>query len=215
MKNNTSLIVNVVLGIAVIGLYILYFTSGSKQSTTSNTDKPKTEEKTKAKENTSKGEIKIAYVNSDTLLSKYEYYKTAKKDLETKGRIIQSDVQKRGNAFQNELLSYQKSANTMTQQQIQDKEKSLAAKQQELQLYQRDQEESYLKVEQETMKKLSDNIREFLDKYAKEKGYTFIFGYSEANLTIGLIQTDKAYDITAEVIEGLNDEYKAGQKKDK
>ena len=48
-------------------------------------------------------------------------------------------------------------------------------------------------------------IEEFLTEYNKTKGYSYIVAYEQ-----GLFYfKDTAYNITAEVISGLNDQYKA------
>jgi outer membrane protein len=51
-----------------------------------------------------------AYINSDTLLSKYEYAKDMNKRLEDKGKVSKAEVTKqRQQAFQREVAEYQKS----------------------------------------------------------------------------------------------------------
>ncbi|MCF0202677.1 MAG: OmpH family outer membrane protein, partial [Bacteroidaceae bacterium] len=53
-------------------------------------------------------------------------------------------------------------------------------------------------------KQLTDSIHNFIARYNKAKGYTFILSKSGDNM----LYADKACDITKEVIEGLNKEYK-------
>ena len=60
-------------------------------------------------------------------------------------------------------------------------------------------------AEQEKYNKaLHDSIANYLTKYNKDKKYSIIFSKSGDNL----LYADKAYDITNEVIAGLNKAYK-------
>jgi len=157
---------------------------------------------------------KFAFVNSDTLLEKYSYYKEMKKDLETKGRIIDADLRNRASTFQNEVVLFQKSVGSMTIDQGKNTEQLLAAKEQELGRYKQTVENDYLKDEQDRSKKLNNNINEFIKKYAEENGYTFIFSYSKNATGVGLLYGQDALNITEDVVKKMNDEYKP-EKKDK
>ena len=55
-------------------------------------------------------------------------------------------------------------------------------------------------------KALHDSIANYLKAYNKDKKYSIIFSKSGDNL----LYADKAYDITNDVIAGLNKAYKGG-----
>lgn len=57
-----------------------------------------------------------------------------------------------------------------------------------------------------TMDDLKTRINEFLKEYNKKKGYSYIFSYS-SSLNV-LFYKDSAYNITDEVVAGLNEAYK-------
>ncbi len=78
----------------------------------------------------------IVFVNSDSLLTKYEYFKDMSARLEKKGKAAQADLVNRGQAFQREVAEYQKAAATMSADRRQATEQRLQRKQQELQAYQ-------------------------------------------------------------------------------
>ena len=59
-------------------------------------------------------------------------------------------------------------------------------------------------------KVLHDSIANYLARYNKDKKYSIIFSKSGDNL----LYADKAYDITKEVISGLNKAYKGKLKKE-
>ncbi len=209
---NTSSIINIVLGIAVVILYILHFTQSSASKTETTPSKKNT-----AKENTKndtesdvKAVLKVAYVNVDSLDSKYEFSINARKTMQTKERILQSDLEKRAMNLQNEVVTFQKTMNTMTMDQAKGREQELMKKQQDLEQYRQSAGSGYMKEEQELQKKLLNNINGFMKKYAEENGYDYILTYSGAGS--GTLYGNPALDITEPVIKGLNEEYKAEKK---
>lgn len=212
MKNN-SLIFNGLLAIAVLVLYILYFVGNNKATTNNNKTSTTTNSKITPSTKNISGEIKIAFVNTDTLLAKYEFAKATRKDLETKGRLIDSDLRNRQTNLQNAVISFQNSAGTMTQQKIEETRQSLAMKEQELRQYGQSQELEFAKEEQKLTEKLRDNLSEYVKKYAEANGFTYILTYSKANPGVGLMYGVPTADITEEILKGLNEEYKEGQKK--
>lgn len=205
----TSQITQIVLAIAVVVLYILHF---SKTNTTNNVQKNATPIKVSDKDN-KKGEVKIAYYNVDTLMAKYTYYINAKKTSENETRVAESDVMNRKTALENAIVSFQNSAATMTQQKIEDTKQALAMKERELMQYGQAQENELAKKSQKVAEKMVDNIAEFLKKYAETNGYSMIYAYSKSNFTTGLTYAQTSYEITDEIVKGLNEEYKNQTKK--
>ena len=93
---------------------------------------------TKAKETATPvaTEEKIVYVNSDSLLTKYEYFKDLKTKMEAKGKNAEADLLAKQQAFQREVQQYQSQQNTLAADQRAATEQRLSRKQQELQAYQ-------------------------------------------------------------------------------
>ncbi len=147
----------------------------------------------------------IVYINSDTLLSKYEYTKDMNKRLEEKGKASQSDLQAKGQAFQREVAEYQKGAATLPADQRQATEQRLQRKQQELQGYQQNATAEFQNLQGTESAKQYDKIADFAKAYAKEKGYKLVLLYSKANPTV--LYGDPSLDVTADVIKRLNDAY--------
>ncbi|MCS3733464.1 OmpH family outer membrane protein [Mucilaginibacter dorajii] len=152
----------------------------------------------------------IVYINSDTLLSKYEYTKDMNKRLEEKGKASQSDLQAKGQAFQREVAEYQKSAATLPADQRQATEQRLQRKQQELQGYQQNATAEFQNVQGTESAKQYDKIADFTKAYAKEKGYKLVLLYSKANPTV--LYGDPSLDVTADVIKRLNEAYAKDKK---
>jgi outer membrane protein len=54
------------------------------------------------------------------------------------------------------------------------------------------------------LQKVNRTIEEYLKEFNKDKGYTYILGYQEGTI----YYKDASYDITDEVLKGLNEKYK-------
>ena len=67
---NLSLILNAILLVAVGVLYYLHFSTGKSSGASESTTAP--------------GDLKVAYINADTVLKYYEYLKTTKVKMEEK-----------------------------------------------------------------------------------------------------------------------------------
>ena len=147
----------------------------------------------------------IVFVNSDTLLNKYNYFKDMSKRLEDKASAAKSDLGSRGQAFQREAAEYQKNANTMPADQRQTTEQRLQREQQDLQGYQQNAAAQFQNEQAAENTKLYDKIADFVKGYAKEKGYKLVLTFSKANPTV--LYGDPALDVTADVAKRLNDAY--------
>lgn len=197
---NLSIILNAVLGVAVLVLYILFFTSSNNGSGTQN---PPVSVEIKGKK---EGIQPIVYVNTDSLLLNYEFAKKARKELEGKQATIQTDLESRGKQLEAEIQTFQKTYTSMSVQQAQNTEKALGQKQQDLLNYRDIVGRQYLEEEQKLNEKLFNNVQDYLKRYAAEKGHVYIMGYTKVNPII--LYAEASLDITKEVLKGLNDEYK-------
>jgi outer membrane protein len=86
---------------------------------------------------TTKGDAgkKTVYVNTDSLLANYQFYKDAQKEFENKGYRLQVDLGQRERGLQGELQAIQQRAQTMTQAELQGADIMLKKKGAELQQY--------------------------------------------------------------------------------
>jgi outer membrane protein len=148
----------------------------------------------------------IVFVNSDSLLNNYDYYKAVKLKLQTLSQQAQTEIATKGQAFQKEVAAYQKSASSLTPMQKAATEKRLAKKQQDLQMLGQSTSQQLQEEEANQNSKLYDRIAAYLKTYTKLKGYKIVLTYSKANPS--MLYGDESLDVTKEVVTGLNDEYK-------
>lgn len=197
MKKVLSNVTKMAAGIALAALVI-----------SCNKEQPKTASSTTTSAAT-KAE-QIVYVNSDSLLNNYEYFKQLKGKFEQKSKKAQTDLQAKSSAFQREVAAYQQNAANLSADQRQATEERLARKQQELAAYNQNAGNALANEEAAENEKLYNKVADYLKKYAKEKGYKMVLTYSKSNPTI--LFADESLDVTKEVVSGLNAEFKKEQK---
>jgi len=156
---------------------------------------------------------KIVYVNADSLLEKYEYFKDIRARLEEKAKKTQADLQARSTAFQREVAEYQQKAPTMSAADRQSAEERLARKQDELARHNQNASASFAQEEASENEKLYGRITDYLKKHAKENGYKLVLTYSAASPAV--LYADESLEITNEVLTALNAEYAKEKKENK
>jgi outer membrane protein len=154
--------------------------------------------------------LDIVYVNSDSLLTNYEYFISVQKVFEDKSKKAQADLQAKGAAFQREVAAYQQNAGSLSADQRAATEERLARKQQELATYNQNAGNALANEEATENEKLYNKVADFLKIHAKEKGYKMVLTYSKSNPSI--LFADESLDVTKEVLVGLNAEYKKNKK---
>jgi outer membrane protein len=154
------------------------------------------------------GDLKIAYINSDSVLKYYDYYKEVRARFEAKGKKLDQDLQNRAQSLQNEIGAYQRNVNTMTIGQAKAVEEDLGKKQQNFRLYQQSIEQDLANEQAKVNVELYENITSFLKKYGAEKGLEVVLKYDPSS---ALLYGSPGLDITQDVIKGLNQVYQQKQ----
>lgn len=193
---NLSLILNIVLLVAVIILYVLHFSAPKVHSTSSPSD-------------TSSVNLKLAYINSDSVLKHYDYLKVNREQLEAKTKKMDQELRTRTVGLQNEITAYQRNVSGMTLGQARAAEEDLGKKQQNLQLYQQSLQQQLMQEEAKLNKELYDRITGFLKEYGQEKGLQVVLKFDP---TSDVLYGGAGLDITQDVIKGLNESYQTEKK---
>jgi outer membrane protein len=189
MKPN-SWIINSVFAVAIIALFVLHFNSNS------------TPIKTAA---LNAGGVKVAYFEIDSIQNSYSFFKDVKSALQAKDIENAKQLTALKNAFALKYQELQKNGQYLSQAEVGSRQQELAQLEKnytnkEQQLAAELQEESFKRL-QEVKKK----IESFLVVYNKNKEFAYIFS-SNPDL---MYYKDTAYDITSDIVKGLNAEYKS------
>ncbi len=191
---NTSIIINVVLGIAVLVLYILHFTGNSNTTAIAESGA-----------GFSKDGLSIAYVNSDSLLKNYDYFKDLEKQFNEKRDKLNAEYQNRGMGLQREIQNFQATAGNMTQNQARAVQEDLSKKQQNLMMYQEQLGQQLMQEEARMNTALYDKVAAYLRTYGLDKNLQIVLTYTKGS---GVLYANDSLDITNEVMVGLNEAYK-------
>ena len=169
-----------------------------------NNEASKVEEK--SANQTAPTELKIAYVEVDSLMTQYTFCKEQSELLEKKSQNIQNTLNQKGQSLQAAAMKFQQDVqnNKYTQQQAEAVQASLQKQQSDLQnLQQRLGAEFQAETEKFNVA-LRDSLNHYLPQYNKAKKYTLILTKQGDNI----LYADKSFDITNDVIAGLNKAYK-------
>lgn len=190
-----SLVLNIILFVLVGVLFYLHFSPN--MNTASVQTKPKND-------SASLRPLRIAYVNLDSLEMHYTYFQMKKAELEKKQQSIQNDLSSRAKAIQDDIAALRKKAPTMTQSEGEAAQKKIMQKQQALQQREQNMREEFMQDQQRFNTDLHSRLDHFLESYNSDKRYSYILSYASGASDI--LYKDSAFDITAEVITGLNAE---------
>lgn len=184
--------------VAVVALMSLLVASCNKQA-------PKVDEKPAAVSNASDG-MKIAYIEVDSIMSQYKFCKEYSLILEKKSQNIQNTINSKGRSLQNAVAKFQQDIqnNKYTQQQAEAVQAGLQKQDADLRELQQRLGSEFQTETEKFNKALRDSIQHYLAVYNKDKKYSLILSKAGDNI----LYADKAYDITNEVIAGLNKAYK-------
>jgi len=196
-----SLITNIVLGIAVIVLFVLHFTSNSKLS------------KNDSQAGSSPSSGSVVYIQIDSLVNQYDMFNDLKSELESKAQIVQEDLNKRGMAFERDVKDFQEKVQKglITRSQAETQNTQLQQRERELQGYSQQKQSEMQEEQQVLIRKVMDALEKYLVKYNAQKKYSLIINTSASTNTI--LQADSTLNVTTEVVAGLNEEYVASKGK--
>lgn len=174
-----------------------------------NNQAPKVDEK--PTEQNAPTELKLAFVEVDSIMTQYTFCKEKSADLEKKGNNIQNTLAQKQQALQNAAVKFQQDiqANKYTQQQAEAVQAGLQKQNNDLQALNQRLTAEFQTETEKFNEELRKNIQAYLAEYNKDKKYSIIFSKQGDNI----LYADKAYDITKEVVAGLNKAYKAAPAK--
>lgn len=197
-KTNLNLIISIVLGVLVVVLFILHFTGGKSNA-----------QLVTAATTASSG--RIAFINSDSILSQYAMAKEIKAQLEDKVKKVQDELASREQSFQKRVKDFQDKmqAKSITQDQAQKTNDQLTQEKQSLDGLSGQYQQLIAQQQQELTIALHDTITNYLKRFNKDIKFDYILNFRTGG---DLLYENPALDITNVVIKGLNEEYKKHNK---
>lgn len=163
---------------------------------------------------TSEEGVKIAYVEVDSLMSQYNFAKDYSVNLQRKSTNARNTLTQKGNQLQAAVDNFQKKLNNngfTSREQAESQQAAIQRQQRDLQALQARLEGELANETQQFNEALRDSLNNFLVQYNKSKKYDLILSRAGDNILFA----NKKYDITQDVINGLNKRYKAPAKGEK
>ena len=192
-----SLIINGVLGIAVIILFVLVL--GNKSTSD-------VKRVVLGKDSVSNSSLPIAYINIDSLLLNYEFAKNANESLIKKQEDSRLTVNTQARQLQAEMADFQKKAENnafLSRERAEQEQARLLKKQKELQELDGRLSQQLMQEQQKMSEVLRDKINSFLKEYNKDEKYEMILSNTSND---NILFAGNAYNITAEVTKLLNEQ---------
>ena len=172
-----------------------------------NNETPKMDEQPVAAENNAGG-MKIAYVEVDSLMTQYEFCKEFTLILQKKSNNARNTLNQKGQALQSAMQNFQQKLNNnafTSREQAESQQAAIQRQQQSLQELQARLENELANETAKYNEGLRDSLQHFLAAYNKDKKYDLILTKQGDNI----LYANKRFDITNDVINGLNKHYKS------
>lgn len=155
--------------------------------------------------------VTIAYVNSDSVLANYTLVKSMREELEKNTKRLETELKNKQASFEKDAAYFQEQVNrkSISEASAQEIYGKLMAEQQKL--YElRDQYSTQISQKEFDMNQLLlDSLDNFLKRYNKKMNFDYIFSYNKGG---SILTANDSLDITKEVINLLNSEYKEKNK---
>lgn len=177
-----------------------------------NNASPKMDEQPAAGDSANGSGLKIAYVEVDSLMTQYEYCKDFTLVLQKKSNNARNTLNQKGQQLQNAMNSFQQKLNNngfTSREQAESQQAAIQRQQNDLRQLQARLENELANETNTYNEGLRDSLQHFLAKYNKDKKYDLILTKQGDNI----LYANKRFDITADIINGLNKAYKSTFKK--
>ncbi len=175
---------------------VLFYSCDQKGATTTETET--------SGEGIAAGEMKVAFVYTDSVINKYDYFKKMSEEITAKGQRFDSDLQSRARGFEQEVATFQQTGGNMTPNQARAKQDELVQKEQNLMTYRNNLMQELSADEAKMMNDIYEQVQTYIKDYAAENGIDIILSYTRGG---AMWYANDAIDVTASVIDGLNKKY--------
>ena len=157
--------------------------------------------------------MKIAFVEIDSLLTKYNFWNDLTEQMIKKEENIRTTLNEKGKKLEREAAEFQRKYENngfVSPERAQQEYQRIQKQQQELQELQQKLTGELAAENQKNSLELRDSINSFLQVYNQTKGYDLIISNTAFD---NLLYGNPAYNITNEIVEGLNARYTPSVKK--
>ena len=193
--NKIQISINVILVAAVAALFVIFF-CGKKECSSQAVSVAET------------GEVlPIAYLNVDSLLANYTFAQDASDKLVSKQEDARLKMKTKVRTFENKVAEFQRKLENnafISRESAEKQQQKLMKEEQELQELEAKLTQDIMIENQKLNQQLADSLTNFLQIFNADGRYHVILSNTAKD---NVLMASEAYDITDEVIEGLNARY--------
>ena len=200
-----NIVVNVVLAVAVAVLFVLHFTGGEKGGNKGGD--------VQAAAVMDLSDINIAFFSMDSVMNNWDLYHSYQLELSQKQSEMEAEFAGKTEAFYQRVqdAQYKIQRQLVTRVEAEQLQQQLGVEEQELMALQNQyaadlQEEGMVKNRQ-----MMDMIERYVTKLSLEQGFSFVYSYQFGG---NLIYGAKPFDVTSQIVAGLNEAYITGEELD-
>lgn len=197
--NKTQTIINIVFAVAIVVLCILVFAFRSGKVSTSESAAISVADGT---------QMPIAYLNVDSLLAHYTFAQEAQEKLMSKQEDARLKLNQNARTLQSEMADFQKKYENnafLSAERAQSEYQRLQKKQQDLEELENKLAQDIMMENQKLNIQLADSLSAFLKDYNADGRYQIIMSN---NAKDNILMAADIYDITNEIVSGMNARYK-------
>jgi outer membrane protein len=148
--------------------------------------------------------FKIAYFELDSLQNNYQYFKDALNVLKGKEESMNAELAALEKSYQKKIQEWQQKGSTMSQAESEAATREYQQMQQNFQARKEQLGQTMNDQVNDSRKKVRERLESYLKEYNKDKTYAYIFSdFPEA-----IYYKDTIYNITNDILKGLNEAYK-------
>lgn len=199
-----------IVALALSGLTMYRLSQNEKLKTVFVSGRPDISSRTNASTGTASNGAGIAYFEMDSIENNYQYVKDSYAQVKSKEETINNELAGIERGYQKKIQEWQQKGSQMTQAESQQAQKEYAQMQQNYQSRKMTLEQELTDMRNKKLRDIQVKIEEYLKHFNKDKGYAYIFSYEPA---LFIYYKDSAYNITPELLAGLNEEYKKNKSK--
>lgn len=195
--NKISTIISWICLVGVGVLFVLHFTHTEalkKQIAVSNSHRDTTD-------------FRIAYFDIDSLQEHFKEFQDAENKIKAKENASKGQLTEMNIRYQKRLAELQDKARnqSMTQAEGEAAQRELARLENEYRQKEVELDQELKKMQMDLMGSLNKQVEDYLKIYNKERGFAYVFSFQPGML---MYYKDSLYDITKDMIDGLNSQYK-------
>jgi len=149
--------------------------------------------------------FRVAYFDMDTLEAHYDEFRDAQSQLKTQENAMNMELSSLDRSNQKKVDVWRQKGNSITQAEAEQAQQEIAVMQQNYKARKDALEQAYYRSTEDFKTSIRKKVEDFLKVYNKQRNYSFIFEYDPGSF---IYYKDSVYNITSDLVDGLNAGYK-------